>query len=179
MESIQIYTDSFQRGEEKGFTYFFKSLFPALLFYSFKITNNKEAADEITENSFIKIWKCHELFGHHERISSWLYATVQNDSITWLKERDQPASSPCDPVKNMDNDEGLLFDNCMINVQLAHELYRLLQTLPPRCRQVVDLHFLQGKTLKEIAVQLKMPFKAINNQRMKGMKLLRVVPGEN
>src|SRR3954469_8578611 len=86
-ESLQDYVQAFQRGEEKGFTYFFNELYPALLYFAFRIIDDKPAAKDIVEESFIKIWERHTTFTHNKVIKSWLYTTVRNACIDWQRKQ--------------------------------------------------------------------------------------------
>src|ERR1044071_8998431 len=84
-DSLENLVKAFQRGEEKGFTYFFNELYPALLYFAFRILNDKAASKDIVEDSFIKIWERHSSFNHPKVIKSWLYTTVRNGCIDWQR----------------------------------------------------------------------------------------------
>src|SRR6185436_5676399 len=76
---------SFQRGEEKGFTWFFNELYGSLHYYAFRLLNDKPSAEDAVENSFIKIWERRSGFHHPNVIKAWLYTTVHNDCLNKLQ----------------------------------------------------------------------------------------------
>lgn len=172
-QNIQHYVDSFQRGEEKGFSYFFNALYPSLLYYAFRIVKDKSPAEDIVEESFIKIWERADNFKEAGKIKSWLYATVRNGCFDYLRKA----------KKTKENDDalaGLLKDTMdsnrlqdMILAEVVREIYAALNSLPPRCKQVFTHLFIEGKTLNETAAAMNTSINTVKNQRARGLKLLR------
>ncbi|MBL0098407.1 MAG: hypothetical protein IPP46_19380 [Bacteroidetes bacterium] len=48
---------AFQQGEESGFALFFRTHYAALTLFAFKITGQKEAAEEIAGDAFLTAWQ--------------------------------------------------------------------------------------------------------------------------
>jgi RNA polymerase sigma-70 factor (ECF subfamily) len=171
-DTIEELVYSFQLGEEKGFTYFFNAFYPALLYFTFRITKDKAAARDIVEDAFIKIWKRHTTFFHHKQIKSWLYTTVRNAGIDWLREQQvslahdkeiasMPVSSEIDTMQEL------------IRAEVTREIYSAIKDLPPRCQQVFKLLYIQGKSMKEAALELELSVHTVKNHRARGLVLLK------
>jgi len=82
-------TLAFQRGEEKGFDFFYRQLFPSLCFFANRKLNDRTEAEDIASNAFIKIWKRHSQFNNATGIRSYLYQIVRNDCLSYFQQRNR------------------------------------------------------------------------------------------
>lgn len=171
-DDIQEYTLAFHRGEEKGFNYFFTTLYPALLYYSFRITDDKYASEEIVGDSFIKIWQRYNAFNHAKVIRSWLYTTVRHASIDWVKSQQRTRSIERNFSSQAETCE-MPVQYEIIHTEVLREIFNAIQVLPTRCQEVFKLLFIEGKTLRETAQLLGVSINTIKNQRARGLKLLK------
>ena len=48
-----------------------------------------------------------------------------------------------------------------------------MDNLPEKCREVIRLTFIEGFTAKEIAERLSVTVSTVNNQKMRGINLLK------
>ena len=76
---------SFQRGEESGFTYFFKALYKPVLQYAQSLIDNEPAAEDIVEEGFIKLWEKRTSVQSAASVKPYLYAIVRNACIDFLE----------------------------------------------------------------------------------------------
>ena len=170
---MKKFTESFRRGEEKGFTFFFNLFYPALLLYAYKILNNKHDAEEIVEESFIKIWKDPSKFTHHNVIKAWLYTTVRNASYD-IQRKQKPSIVP---VEEVDAEKSNTFQqghlNEMIISEVIGQIHLSIKVLPPECQKIFTLMYIHGKTVREIADELKISISTVKNQKARGLEILR------
>lgn len=172
-DEIQEHAHAFQRGEEKGFNYFFDKLFSALLFYAFRILKNKQDAEDVVGESFIKIWKRHRQFNHPAVIKSWLYTTVYHGCLNRLKqekrreERKEELASLSEGIHESSPVHEI------IRAEVIRELHAGIQSLPAACRQIFEKLYIEGKTVREIAEELKLAISTVKNQKARGLLLLR------
>ena len=54
-----------------------------------------------------------------------------------------------------------------------HQVYLALKTLPPKCRQVFTMLYVQGKPVKEIAEELQLSVSTVKSHKATALKLLR------
>src|ERR1700689_2713773 len=81
----QQLVDDFRKGDEKAFSELFRKLYPAMCFYALRYTDDQAAAEDITEESFLKIWNRRATFSNYKVLRSYLYTIVRNASLTWIK----------------------------------------------------------------------------------------------
>jgi len=166
-------TQAFQRGEEKGFTYFFNTLYPTLLYYAFQITKDQPGAKDIVEDSFIKIWERHATFTEPTVIKSWLYITVRNACIDWLRRQKSSFQMEEELAHLQKNNAESYAMQEMIRAEVTAEIYRAITDLPPRCQQVFKLIYIEGKTIKQTAQEMQLSVQTIKNHRTFGLKQLK------
>src|SRR4051812_34021045 len=82
----RLSVDAFRAGLEKGFVAAYNQFFPALCLYALRMTDDQAAAEDIVEEAFIKTWQRREGFFHIQVLKSYLYTSVKNASINWLKQ---------------------------------------------------------------------------------------------
>lgn len=172
-DDILDHAFSFQRGEEKGFNYFFDKLFSALLFYAFRILRNREEAEDVVEESFVKIWKRHSEFNHPAVIKSWLYTTVYHGCLNRLKQEKRKETRNEELANQTAGQYESSPVNEIIRAEVIRELHAGIESLPPACRQVFQKLYIEGKTVREIADELKLAISTVKNQKARGLLLLR------
>lgn len=166
-------TKSFQKGEEKGFTFFFNSLYPALLYYAFRIVNDKPVAEDIVEESMIKIWERHWSFDHPQVIKSWMYTTVRNACLNTLQQdarhnrhKEILAAEMQDQYQKSQFAE-------IVKAETITEVHKALKVLPPECRKIFEMMYIRNMTVREIANKMKLSLSTIKNQKARGLEILR------
>lgn len=172
-KDIMDYAEAFQRGEEKGFTFFFNSLYPALLYYSFRILNDKILAEDVVIESFAKIWKSHDTFDHPRVIKTWMYTTCRNGCLNLLQsiKRQQGHLTRIGEETKEYDEKSALSD--MILAESTAEVHRAIKYLPPECKKIFKFLFVDGWTVREIANHMKLSISTIKTQKARGLELLR------
>lgn len=172
-DEIQDYVYSFQRGEKKGFEYFFNELYPALLYYGFRILNDVAVAEDVVAESFVKIWERHTTFSHHKVIKSWLYTTVRNGCLNKLQQRKRVDIAKKQVAQFMEGEHETFVLREMIRAEVIRELYQKIETLPKACCQIFKMLYIEGKSAREISQELNLSISTIKNQKARGLTLLR------
>ena len=173
LDDVQDYVEAFQRGEEKGFTYFFNALYPALLYYAFRILNDKPTSEDVVEESFIKIWERHSTFTHPKVIKAWLYTTVRNGCLNRLQQQQRSATQVEQIARMKEGEHESYALHEIIRAEVIRELHANIESLPTACRQIFKMLYIQGKTVREIASELELSISTIKNQKARGLGLLR------
>jgi RNA polymerase sigma-70 factor (family 1) len=172
-DDIQDYVYAFQRGEERGFNYFFNLLYPALTYYAFRILNDKFAAEDVVGESFVKIWERHSTFSHPKVIKSWMYTTVRNGCLNKLQQQQRTQAQQQLLARQLEDNHETYVLHEIIRAEVLRELYQNIETLPTACRQIFKMLYIQGKSVREIAEELELSISTIKNQKARGLALLR------
>ena len=123
------------------------------LAYSF--LRDREAAEDVTQEVFIKVWRALPGFDGRASMSTWMYTIARNASLSALRAR-RPQSSLSDP-EVMEAAEAI---NPVPPADIIADraaIRRLVDQLPTKQRQVVTLFYMEGQSHEEVAAMLAMP----------------------
>jgi RNA polymerase sigma-70 factor (family 1) len=163
---------SFQRGEEKGFNFFFREFYAALSYFSFQYTKSREIAEEIAGESLMKLWERHANFDNIASAKSFLYTTTRNASLNWVRQQKKNNQREKEfAYINVEIENPIM--NQIVEAETFREIFLTLETLPPKCRQIFRMLYLEGKGYKQIAQELNLSTSTIRNQKARALMLIK------
>ena len=163
---------SFQRGEEKGFSFFFKEFYAALCYFSYTIIKDKDTAEDIAEEAFIKLWERHSGFENAANLKSFLYTIVRNASIDWLRQQKRRLAHSKEIIYLAEEKESFILQQ-ITEAETYREVVAALKILPPKCRQIFRMIYFEGKDYGQIASELNLSINTIRVQKARALALLR------
>jgi RNA polymerase sigma-70 factor (ECF subfamily) len=142
----------------------------------FRMLQNYEEANEITQETFLAAWQGLHAFRGDARFSTWLYRIAYNCSLKQLEQRKrdkalQEAMQAEHILDHIDSDEhahAVLEAHDYQNVVREH-----LSMLPTKYRVVLILRHLQEMTYEEMAEILTMPIGTIKTHLFRARNLLK------
>ena len=123
------------------------------LAYSF--VRDREAAEDVTQEVFIKLWRALPGFDGRAAMSTWIYTIARNASLSALRAR-RPQSSLSDPQVMAAVESTNPVPSADVSVDRA-ALLRLVDQLPTKQRQVIMLFYMEAQSHEEVASMLAMP----------------------
>jgi RNA polymerase sigma-70 factor (ECF subfamily) len=170
--TAEDYFYSFQQGEEGGFNYFFHLHYKPLLHFAYTFLNNTDAAEDVVEDSFLKLWQRRQTIEAPASIKPYLYATVRNRCIDVLR-RQQHGAAYTAHIKKQPLQLAPDVTHNIIISESMHQVFLAVQNLPPKYQQLFNLLYVQGKEVKEIALELNLPLSTVKSQKGRTLELLR------
>ena len=161
-----------QSGDESAFDQLFRKYYTPLTFFAQNIVNNKEVAEDLVEDAFVKLWERTEILARSGSIKSYLYTTVQNASIDHLRKVKQMEFYFRETKANGNCWEKPIIHR-IIEAETIYHIYQMLETLPPKCGQVFKMFYLEDKKLQEIAFELSLSLSTVKSQKSRALKLLK------
>lgn len=176
LNNLREFFLSFKRKEEKGFDFVFKKYYASLCYFSNNIIKNEAAAEDISTESFIKLWeRCGE-FESLDHVRSFLYKVVRNASIDWIRNNKKAQaftkaqSHFCEPSEAS-------IQQHLIAAETYREVLAAIEKLPTRCRTIFKMIYLEGKDYTQIAEELGLSINTIRVQKARALAILRQEPG--
>jgi RNA polymerase sigma-70 factor (ECF subfamily) len=167
------YLASFRAREEAGFNYFFNTYYKAVYFFACKYVKDSEAAEDIVESSFIKLWEKREQMESETGLRGYLYKTVYHGCLRWLeREKRKDEVYKVYKVSNVFEEDGHIEN--MIRAETLRRVKEAMEELPSECRKVFMKLFVEGKSIAEAAAELKVAVSTVKNQKARGIKILRM-----
>jgi RNA polymerase sigma-70 factor (family 1) len=161
----------FRLGREESFSQVFKALCPALCGYSMRLTGDWASAEDIVQEAFVKIWERRTQFFQFAVLKSYLYTTVRNDSLQWLRRENRKQMKERNSQQEQPDKERSKLED-LIRAEVLRELNAGVRTLPPQCQQIITL-ILEGKNTREVAETLQTTQGNVKVQKGRGLELLR------
>lgn len=151
----------------------FDEYYDRLIYFSFQLINNKEQAEDIVQEAFVKYWDYRENIAYERSaVKNYLYTTVKHLSFNVLRHnkivdtyaQKQSLTEPADqPVID-----------AIITSEVLAEIHMAIQSLPENYRIISLKGFLAGKKNHEIADELGMSVNTVKKQKQRALQLLRL-----
>ena len=139
----------------------------------FRMLQNYEEANEITQEAFLAAWQGLPSFRGDARFSTWLYRIAYNCALKQLdlRKRDQALHLALQAEQTLGSDEDQTAHMAILdNQEMVQEQ---LSQLPPKYRIVLILRHLQDMTYEEMAEVLTMPIGTIKTHLFRARNLLK------
>jgi len=158
-------------GDLSAFEEFFIVFQPQIFRFLYYHIKEKEAAEDLTQEVFIKFWEARNRLDPDISPVAYLFRIARNLGYSYVTDKKTSSNEPIDPDKIRQN-----FSEEQINLRfLLSDLENALQKLPPRCREVFLLSRVQGMRYKEIAETLDISLQTVKNQMNKALSILRKI----
>ena len=156
----------------KEFEALFKGHYAELCVFANKFLDDLDAAEETVQSVFVKIWEGKNTLSIQSSIKSYLYSAVRNgcmNQIKHIKIRDTYKT-----YNQRTIDEGNHLESNEVEVsELESKIQESIKNLPKSRRQIFILSRYEGLKYKEIAEQLNISIKTVENQMGSALKQLR------
>jgi RNA polymerase sigma-70 factor (family 1) len=170
--SAEEYFLLFQKGEERGFDYFYHEYFRPLLHYALSILHEQNLAEDVLEDCFVKLWEKRLTVESAATIKPYLYTAVRNTCFNLLN-REKHKSRYITHFKNTQEQFETDVTHRIIISESMQQVYKAIETLPPKQRKLIKMIYLEEKKLKEVASELNLSLSTVKNQKAKAIQLLK------
>jgi len=159
--------------DDKAFEQMFKAHYKELHSYANVMLRDEDTAEEIVQSMFLKFWEKRELLNVQTSIKAYLYKCVYNDSLNYLKHQKVKTKYQDFTVYTM-NDHHEAASSRVELTELEFKLQEALNELPEHCRTIFQMSRFEELKYREIAEQLNLSIKTVENQMGKALKILRL-----
>jgi RNA polymerase sigma-70 factor (ECF subfamily) len=171
-KSDQMIFQSIKSGDEKALEMLFKEYYQPLCRYAMSYLEDPADAEEVVQNCFIKLWEKREKIDIQSSVKSYLYQIIRNACLNEIKHQKVKKS-----YGEMVSHQGELLseasDQSTLKSELEEKISIALQSLPQQCRLIFTMSRFEELKYQEIADQLNLSIKTVENQMGKALKLMR------
>jgi RNA polymerase sigma-70 factor (ECF subfamily) len=119
-----------------------------------RIVLNHDDADDVLQNTFIKVYKNIDNFKGESKLYSWMYRIATNESLTFLKQKSKKIGISHQELKDR------MVDNLQADVyfegsEIQLKLQKALATLPDKQKLVFTMKYYQEMKYSEISEVLE------------------------
>ena len=129
--------------------------------------NDAERADDLAQETFLKLYTSIGSFGARAKFSTWLYRIAYNTFLNGIR-KDVPEAQFDEAHHSPTSDTAAASDD-------ESDVDRALMRLSDRQRAVFDLHYKKGMTHQEVAGALELPLGTVKSDLTRGCEALRTI----
>ncbi|MGQ8336140.1 RNA polymerase sigma-70 factor [Sunxiuqinia sp. A32] len=163
--------EEMKKGKEYSFDFFFNYYYPGLCVYAQNLISlSEDDAKNVVQDVFLKFWNDRMKISIETSVRAYLFVSVKNKCLDFLKKNKMH-------FKLNEEIAGLEIADNSLDTFVLSELEELfshsLNKLPERCRKVFELSRFKGLKNREIAVELNISEKTVENQMTKALRFLK------
>lgn len=164
---------AFRAGDTYAIRRIYDLFYRPLCYYAEKLVGQKQQAEDIVIDVFIKLLNKKTDFSNLRDIKSFLYTATRNSSIDYLRSEKRHHGSHQE-ILYISEHTAPAADLHAIQAEVMQELYREIENLPPQCGQVFKMILFGGYSTEQIASELQISVKTVLNQKSRAIKQLRM-----
>ena len=158
---------------EAAFEHLFKMHFRGLHAYAITILKDEAMAEEIVQNVFFKVWEKRQLLEIETSPKAYLYKAVYHDCLNYIKHK-KVKSAHAMHVVRQSNEQVENASGKVLMGELRARIHTAMNGLPEQCRTIFQMSRFEGLKYQEIADEMGLSVKTVENQMGKALKLLRI-----
>lgn len=171
--SEQEIIGAIREGNERIFEETFRKYYQSLCNYANSILKEMDEAEEVVQNLFMSIWEKRNDLEINISLKSYLYRAVHNHCLNRIKHLKVREEYQQYAVNFYDASYESVSQTVMKN-ELETKIEEAIRKLPEQCRLIFRMSRFEELKYHEIAEQLELSPKTVENQIGKALKILRV-----
>ena len=172
LPGIDVYR-AIKEGQETAFEMIFKTYYQPLCRYAYSFLSDKEEAEEVVQSAFITIWEKRSTLEVQTSFKSYLYRMVRNACLNVIKHSKVKQQHVAQALAGGEPQHEHVTET-VHSSELEIRISDAMKTLPEQCRLVFQLSRFEELKYQEIADQLNISVKTVENHMGKALKLMRV-----
>lgn len=162
-----------KRADKNAASELLKIYYADIYSYLRRLCGSKQDAEDLTQQTFLKVWSSLDGFKGRSKFSTWLYRIAHNTFIDWQRRNTSGIQSNTDRWwKEYTNKNSGPFAN-VAERQLTQRLYEAVDQLDEDKKHVVHLHYYQGLSLRETAKVLGIATSTVKYRLREVFKFLK------
>ena len=153
---------------------------PALFATALKLTRNRQDAEDLVQETYLKGWAHYDGFTEGTNLKAWLFRILRNSFINGYrrikaapKEVDLAATAGAfeEALARADREKRTP-ESLLVSSTMDGGVAAALSKLPEEFRRAVEMSDLEDRSYREIAATLKIPIGTVMSRLYRGRRLL-------
>lgn len=170
-DSDQFFFNLLSQDEDQAFEWLFRTYFKELCFAVYRVLPDQHLSEDITQDMFYDLWRKRQQLNITSSLGAYLRRAVINRTLNHM--RDNKLAPTEEPPENTQLNLADVTEE-LAGADLQESIDRAIDQLPDKCRMVFILSRFEELSYKEIADQLGIAEKTVENQVVKALKRLRI-----
>lgn len=170
--SEQEQFEALASGDITAFEMYFKTYYQPLCNYAYTFLQDKEESEEIVQSTFISVWEKRQTLNIKTSAKSYFYAMVRNACLNVIK-HEKIKQKYVGEEMALTNPGYEAVSHAVASIELESRIQHAIEKLPEQCRLVFKLSRFEELKYNEIAQQLEISVKTVENHMGKALKIMR------
>jgi RNA polymerase sigma-70 factor (ECF subfamily) len=168
----QISPTSLKTGDQTAFEMLFRTYYQSLCNYAYTFIQDRDDAEEVVQSTFLSVWEKREALEIHTAVKPYLYAMVRNACLNLLKHEKIKQRHIEGELAVAERSVESVTRTVMAS-ELEVRICKAMDQLPEQCRLIFKLSRFEELKYAEIADQLGLSIKTVENQMGKALRIMR------
>ena len=164
------------RGDERALEFLVKKYLKPIYSFVYKNIGDTEAAEDVTQEIFVKVWKNIRKFDLNKDFKPWIFQIAKNASIDYLRKRKTV------PFSKFENSQGqnMLLEtitdsnpDALKTLNDKTEIETLMRGLSAKEKELMRLRHTQGMSFKEISQKMAESINTIKSRYRRTIASIR------
>lgn len=178
MTEIEI-IDNINKGDLSVFRWLYTQYYAVLCVYAKRFTHDKEIAEEVVQDVFLKLWEQHGRFTITDSVKAYLFASVRNRCLDHLKhlqivhrytEYYTHLLREAEDLYLFSQESG---ESVMIANEFEKSVFDAIESLPEQCHRIFTMSRFEGLRHQDIAEKLGVTLNTVQKQMSIALDKLR------
>ena len=164
--------EKLKSGDPDSFSDIFSAYYKDLVFFAYSFTHELSSAEDIVQDTFVKLWEDHENLNVTVSLKSILLKTIQNKCIDWHRHKKIVNNHSTYIIDNSPLYE-YDTDNYVLRSELEEGIEKAIVNLPEKFKEAFEMNRFEGLKYQEIAAKLNVSIRTVEVRICKALELLR------
>jgi len=164
--------EKIQSGNESAYEMIFRTFYQPLCRYAYSFLEDKEEAEEVVQSAFITVWEKRKSIDIQTSLKSYLYRMVRNGCLNVIKHEKVKQQHVAHEMAVSEVSYESVSQKVYAS-ELESKITEALKALPEQCRLVFQLSRFEELKYQEIADQLQISVKTVENHMGKALRIMR------
>jgi RNA polymerase sigma factor (sigma-70 family) len=169
------------RGNEKACAELVSRFKPRIFNFVLRMVKNREEAEDLTQETFIKAFNSLATFNSDYAFSTWLYKIAVNNCIDHFRKKRLKTYPIDNPITVKDGEIQREFpdqyakepEKSLISKEQSTLIECAIKELPPKYQQVITLRHTLERSYEEISAELKIPIGTVKVRIFRAREMLK------
>ncbi|HMU02069.1 MAG TPA: RNA polymerase sigma-70 factor [Saprospiraceae bacterium] len=171
----ELVSDNFsvllRENPEQALHSMYQKYYSMLCYQVMSILKDRSISEDIVQEVFLEIWKKREELVVQQSIEGYLKRACRNRTLNYI--RDNHVKWEDESSLAEQEDTGFTFEQYLSAEELNLKINNVIAELPDKCGVVFSLSRFEDMSYAEIAKELSISVKTVENQISKALKILR------
>jgi len=161
-----------QKGNIVAFDSLFEIYSPKLFGFGMKYLKNENDSEELVQEVFVRVWEHHQSLKSELSFKSYLFTIALNQIRKHFNKKVIALRYLENLQNNSEITENQIIQNDNYEIVLQH-INLIVEQMPPRRREIFIKSKMEGKSSKEVAVELNISDGTVDNQVSEALRFIR------